>query len=761
MAEKKSQSSKATQYSIVSEFKLGYRNREDVTNLRPGVLIVGSQNVMTNVSERVQIRQGYTVDGQVSDLAESVVSSFDWLTRGNGEVHMRAGGLTSAGNDGKLQFRREVTELSLNGGFVGNANGWYAFDGTSGSGSFLMLPSNGWSYGTNNAVYTPTPPFGYNLVQNIGLALSAQYRVTFDVVVNAGQIDLILGDGISTTYTTTQSVDSVFTSGDGTNNSNLNGFLHFAPDAIFDGTITNVSVSLAGSTSSVVWNDLMTGLTSVDFNFAKYWNVTESLREVLFVDGSSNIYEWNGAVTTISGSTANTLIKTGDTWADSGFYVAGNKVVVINGTAYTYTGGETTLTLTGVTPDPSAEPAGSVAYQEVVTTANSAMSGIPATFPNSLISTLNNQVFVASIDSSALYISKVNDFTDFTSSTPRQTGEGAVLILDDNLVGLKPQESFMYVTAGQDLWYNINFELQTSTVGVTYEQVNAEALKTGRRQAAISQAFISHMKNNIITVTQETTIDTFGRVESSLATPQTTNISDPIKLDIDQYDFTGGSIAYWRYYILVAVPVEGIVLIYNLSTNGWEPPQTLPITRFYIVNGELFGHSSSTFESYKLLTGYADRVYPGFEGFPIQANWVFSYQNYGSRFSFKSATKMYVEGYINANTTLNAAITYELDGCQTIKNFQLDGDNGQFVCLSTSGGSLGKVSLGKQKLGGAGTQSINGLPPKFRWFPTFTNTDFFECSISFSVLGTDERAELLAFGLAVYSSTQIPTTKMD
>lgn len=615
--------SKTSEYSIVSSFPNGYENRRDVTNIEPGILIVGSQNVLTNISDRIQIRQGYTVDGSESAVAGPVLASFDWLTRGNGEVHVRVGGLTSAGNDGKLQYR---------------------------------------------------------YVSSLGV---------------------------------------------------------------------------------VSWRDLIISLTTVAYNFTAFWNVTENLREMLFVNGTSFIFVWNGAVTTISGTTANTITKTGDTWADSGFYTAGNKQLVINGTVYTYTGGEGTLTLTGVSPDPTGEANGSITHQQIVTVANSSLTGVPATFPNGLIATLNNQVFLGALTSPALYISKVNDFTDYSSSTPRQTGEGAVLILDDNCVAFKPQESFMYVSAGYDRWYNINFELQTSTVGVTYEQVNAEPLKTGQRQGAMSQAFVSHMKNDIIVGTFETTIDTLGRVLNIQGTPQATNLSDPIKLDIDSYDFTDGSIAYWRYYILVAVPKEGIVLIYSLATNSWEAPQTLPISRFYIVAGELYGHSYSTFESYKLFEGYADRVYPGFGGFAIQANWVFSYQNYGSRFSFKSATKAYAEGYINSNTTLTMNITNDLDGCATQKTFDLSGADSQFVCVASSEASLGKTALGKQKLGGDADTSINSLPPKFRWFPTFTNTDFFENSISFSVLGVDNRAEILAFGLAVSGSTQIPVQKMD
>lgn len=610
----------ASDFSIVNSFKLGYRNREDITNLPAGVLIKGSQNVLTNVSERIQIRQGYTLDGATSDVASAILASYDWLTRNNGEKHVRAGFLTSAGNDGKLQYR-------------------------------YVSPVTG----------------------------------------------------------------------------------------------------------AVSWRDLMISLTSVSFNFTKFWNTTESLRVCLFVDGSSNIYEWNGAVTELLSSTAATLTKAGDTWLDAGFYSTGTKSVVINGTTYAYTGGEGTTTLTGVTPSPAAEPVGSVVHQSVKTTANSSLTGgVPATFKNGLISVLNNQIFLGSLTSSVLWISDVNNYLDYASSTPRQTGEGASLILDDNLVAFDPQENFMYVSAGQDLWYNVSFQIQTSTVGVTYEQVNALPLKTGRQQGARSQAFVSHMKNNLIMVTNETTIDMLGRLENFFGTPMTRNISDSIKLDIDSYDFTNGSIFYFQYYIYVAVPVEGLVLAYNISTNNWESPQTLPISRFYIVDGELYGHSYATSESYKLFTGYADRVYEGFAGFPIQAIATFSYQNYGTRYSYKDANMFYIEGYINANTIMTATLTNEIDGCASTRTFTVDGSDTQIVCIPSSQSSLGKVSLGKQKLGGSSAVSVQNLPPKFRVEKTFASIDFFECSMSFSILGTDNRFELLAFGLNVSPSTQIP-----
>ncbi len=696
---------RSREYAIVSTYKLGYRSREDITKLPPGVLIKGSQNVLTNVSDRVQIRQGYALDGATSSVAAPVLANFGWRTRGNSEKQLRAGGLTSAGNDGKLQYR-----------YV-----------------------------------------------------------------------------------------------DGSGN--------------------------------VTWRDLSTGLTTVAYNFTTFWNTTEELREVLYVNGTSNIFRWNGATATIltvdnlaghivavnatptvagtgytvgdvltittggtggqvtvtsvssgavtavaltaigSGYTTGTgKITTGGTGTgctvnittvatgqikiagttsvlDSGFYTTTNLNIVINGTTYAYTNLVLTSFL-GISPSAAGEAIASVIHQAPVTTANSTMSGITATFTNGLIATMNNQVFVGSLTSSVMWLSKVNSYTDYTSSTPRQDGEGGSLILDQNLVAFNVQGAqdapAMYVSAGTDIWYKITFTNFVDVTGASGQTLGAVPIKSGQRQGAQSQAMVSSMKNSTISVSNEPTIDTMGVVENYLTQIQTTNISDPIKVDVDSYDFTDGSIFYFRYNIYVAVPKEGLVLVYSLVTNSWEAPQTIPVSRFYIVNGELYGHSYDTFESYKLFTGYADRVYTGFTGFPIVAIWNFSYENYGSRFTYKNATALYVEGYINQNTTLTAQITYELDGCATIKTFTLDGSDSQFVCLLNEDGSLGKDSLGKVKLGGAGTNSLTGLPPKFRWIPTFTNTDFFECSIQFSVLGTDERMELLAFGLNTGGSTQEP-----
>lgn len=607
---------KRTEISLVSSFPLGYRHREDITNLPPGVLVVGSQNILTNVSERIQIRQGYVMDGPQASSITTQGNSFDWQTRGNDARNMRSGGLTMAGNDGKLQYRY---------------------------------------------------------------------------------------------------VDAL-------------------------GTVT--------------WRDLVTGESSVSYNFCTFWDTVNLNRLALFVNGKSQIQAWNGAVTTLLSSTANTLTKSGASWAAAGFNAGGDKSVVINGNTYTYTGGEGTATLTGVSPSPAAEPVGSVVHQSVVTTANSAMTDLPATFANGLIACLNNQVYVGSLTSSVLYLSKTNSYIDYSFASPRIPSDGGTATLDANLVALVAQENLMYVSCGRDFWYNTQFQLSADNESESFTVLR---LKTNPSQGAISQASVSQMKNKVIFISNEPTMDELGRVEQILGTPQTTNISDPIKLDFDQYDFTDCATFYHRYFNYVSVPREGVVRMYNLSTQGWEAPQQLPVHRFYVVDGELYGHSYSTLESYKLFTGYSDRATATAPGTPIDAKAIFSYQNFGSRFSKKSVSKFYIEGYISANTILNSTITYEIDGCATMQSFVVDGSDKQIVCISREGNSLGKNSFGKQGLGTQTNNSVDGLPPKFRVFKTLTMQNFFECQFSFEILGVDQRFEILAWGLNATDSTDIAT----
>lgn len=620
---------------IVDKFDKGYRNREDITNLPPGVLVVGSQNVLVNTASRVQIRQGYALDGASSSVNAPILSSFEWLSKYNGKRYVRFGFLTSAGGNGQLQYRH------------------------------------------------------------------------------------------------------------------------------------------SDATGGVLWSSIATGISNPGMNFTSFWLGSistsgvvsgEQIRVMLYVNGDGNVNEWSGAYDFASsvGSSSVTMANPVNT---TGWYVntAAKQKFLGNGTLFAYTGSSGN-TFTGVTPNPTGTVAsGDTLVQAVYSSlATGFTSGPPASYKLDLISTLLNQVFLGSLTSPTFYMSKTNDYTNYSQSSPRIPSDGSFATLDDNLVAFIPQEDVMYMSAGKDHWYNTKLTQSstyngTSATALITETFEVKPLKTNNLQGAQSQALVNNKGNEVIMVQSEPAFELLGRLENIFGTPQTSNLSDPIKNDFDSYDFTGGSVYSWRRYLLCTVPTLGITRIFNQTTKAWEAPQTLPITSFYTVGSDLYGHSSLTSESYRLFTGYADRQISGI-GSPIPAIANFSYQNYGTRTVQKNANEFYMEGYIDANTTLIGELNNDLDGCEVIQVFEVDGSDKTVVCIPTDESSFGKESLGKEKFGGDKAASITGLPPKFRVIKTFNRTNFYEQQFSFSISGVNQRFELLAFGTNAgpASDTQAP-----
>ena len=605
----------SSDFSLVAG-QFAYRNREDKTLLKPNYLVEGSQNVVTNTSNRLQLVRGYTLDGSASTVNEPVSASFDWDRTAGDQRNLR---------------------------------GYY-------------------DTGTSKGVL--------------------QYRY----------------------------VDSL-------------------------GVVT--------------WRDLITTLNSGIIRFADYWDATALISKLLFVDGSSNIYEWSGGLTSYASSTVNTLTKQGvQTWDELGFTATGK--VTINGTVYTYTGGYGTTTLTGVTPDPTGAgiAAGAIVNQAVVTTANSTITALPAAFKNSIIGILRNQVYIGASDVWSIYVSKVNNYKDFSVTTPtRVMGEGSLVTLDGIPTAFAPQEDKMYISSGKHSWFNTKFTLSSDN---TKEEFEIVKLKTASLQGALSQEFVTKNKNNVIFVSNEPVLTTIGLVENIFQTPQMTDHSYSIVNDFNEYDFTDGSVVYHRNFIYVAVPKESLIRIYNQTDANnmyWEAPVTYPISRFSVIDGELYGHSYYSVESYKLFDGY------NFNGQPIPAIAKFAYNNYGTRSNSKGFNEVYIEGYISQNTVLDVTSMKELDGCATTATKTINGLDKTIVCIGGDDASLGKQSLGKNPLGGTlKTKKSYDLPPKFRVVQTFpVNPYFYECQMQFESSGVDYQWEIIAFGVKLTPISDLNT----
>jgi len=481
--------------------------------------------------------------------------------------------------------------------------------------------------------------------------------------------------------------------------------------------------------------------------------------DVIIVSGSAS----NNKSFTIAGVSAGTLVliaadslvseaagasvtirkENCGSWAEERFLTTGTRKVMINDVEYTYTGGENTGTLTGVTPDPAvAAPAianGDVVIQSVRTNTDKPISGNI----NDSISVLNNQVYILSTHSREVYVSKTSDFKDFAFSTPvRVPGEGALLTLDSYGVGFIPQEEDMYIFAGTDDAYKTNFQLADDG---QHETLTIKKLKTAPRSSAISQDAISHIKNNVVFISNEPTLDTLGRIEQ-INTPQAVPISDPIKDNFSFYDFTGAHTKYHRNIIYIALPSEGIFLMYDLQNQRWQPPQVGAISRFAVIDGELYAHSSGRNETYKMFDGTNDN------GVAINFIVAFAYNNYGYRSKTKIFDEYFSELYISRGAQMTMTILFDYRGATEIKEFTIDGSDEDILFTpNVSVGAFGELPFGE---GGFGSSTEEeAVLSKCRVIHTLKGVDFFEEQTVYSCNTLDAQFEMIAHGSNASIST--------
>lgn len=503
------------------------------------------------------------------------------------------------------------------------------------------------------------------------------------------------------------------------------------------------------SGTTVTWYTLKSNLTATNYNFCNYWDSTNLNSLCLMVNGASSITEWTGGVGLAASTTSNTIVTSGtNTIVQNGFYATGTHSLWVAGNPYVYTA-ISGNTFTGVTPDPTGLiSAGDVVYQATETTLNSAMTSLPSTFANDLIANLNNQIYVGSLKNQTFYVSKIDAYHDYSKSTPRLPGDGMTVDLDGTPVAFVPSEDTMYISAGKDQWWQTKLTLSAD---LTKESFQVKRLKTAGLQGTQSQGLTAKIANHVVFLSNEPVIQTLGFDENITLVPQITDISAPIVNDINGIG-SSGQIIYHKKFIYISDPSHSKVYIYNMTNPNniyWEPPQILPIGRFSIINGDLYGHSYNSSETYKLFSGNNDN------GNFIDARAQFAFSAQGTRDNTKGFNEFWLDGYISSNTTLNVTHTYDLDGCQSTEANTILGSNTRIVCIGGDDNSLGKFSLGKQPLGGNLNQvTSTSLPPYFHVILTNNKIPYFLYSPTFSSNGVDQNWEIISWGPASSSTAE-------
>lgn len=697
---------KAGDYSLTQKFP-GYHAREDPTTLPAGTLVSPSQNVRINTSGRVALVEGYVLDGVGSSVADSgILSNYDF-TNFKGDVrNLRAGFLTSAGNDGKLQYRYHPTGTWINL-FTGMTNVRLSYceywDTTA------LVKNVLWVDGSNNV-------FAWNGA--VTTFASATNATGFLQVLNAtptvGGSGYSVGDILTITGGTATAIVATLAS---------------------PGVIGTVSLVSTGNGYSTGAGQATTGGMGT------------------------------GATLNITTVAANSIVKQGTrTWAQDGFSQTGGSVV-IGGTSYTYAAIIGT-TMIGIGTDPTipAYTVGSVIHQAVITTTLASMTAILAIFGPTVIGCgRNNQVYLGASNSNNLYISKVNNYTDYSFTSPvRVVGEGDLIPLDAPPVAFVSQEVNndsvlaydLYISQGTNTWGIIR---STLSADLTKETLQYIRLKVSALQGAQSAKMVSKMKNEIMFIGHDNVANFLGLMSYQFVAA-IVDFSYPIVDDMSSYDMTDGSVFYYENFALVAVPKAGLFRMYNMTDQTgqytsftrdmedvtkqpwfWEAPITFPLSGFYTVDGDLYGHSYTTSESYKLFTGGS------LNGQNIIGNATFAFDDKGDRTQSKASDELWAEGYISQNTILTATVASDLDAAQQTQTITIVGSDSSIVAFGGGAHSLGKNNLGSQPLGGAAVLA-SALPAWFHVAKTYNEQSFYLEQVSFETNGVDLDWELITFG---------------
>lgn len=511
-----------------------------------------------------------------------------------------------------------------------------------------------------------------------------------------------------------------------------------------------------------VWYSLASGLTKTRYVFDIWWNNTEKKDRILFVNGTSNIFHWSGGFTTIASVGTNTLTKSGTTtWGQSGFatQTAGEKKIMINGVEYTYTGGETTTTLTGVTPDPAAAApaitAGMTAIQSIVTTANKPDSS----FLNDFIKVVNNQLCVGSYTSRLTYIAQDLDFTNFTVPSPQLAGSPGLFTMDGNLKGFGVRQGNLHVGFGASGWAVISFSL-VSNNNVLVRDNKVDIKPTALLQAPLAHEFIDSVGDNLIYLGQDNQVHSFGDF-NNLFVSGYPSLSQEIARELTKETFTDGSLKCIGEFIYVIAPNSGKTYLYQVrsSVNDagqviaerlWHSPFIWNITRIDQIDGVVVGFSNANPQIYQLWDTnqwYDDS--PSDEPLPYVCVAAFGYRGEARRQGLWSFDKQFTEGYIAEGTALNLTMNYNYQGYTNALNLIVNSTQQPVYLFKQNLASLGDTSLGDEPLGNGGITDIandQDSLPKFKCINSVTIINCFEWQPVYWSDSANANWELLALG---------------
>jgi len=371
------------------------------------------------------------------------------------------------------------------------------------------------------------------------------------------------------------------------------------------------------------WHTIFTSLDSdVERVIFASWtdgNGSVIKNRLMFCDGSTTLYSWNGFVGTVESvaGAVHTMVadKTnlGLMGADAGDVTAQTVIVYdMNAGAIdaqeeeTYSDDPTLgLDITLDSAPSFTAVAGDIIISKPVAYADeiSANDGIDAIF------TYQNHLVAASYDRVDIHLSHRETFSLATGMDFTQPGAGSRtaitpvhLYLDANFRAMGERKNVLWVSDTDD-WYKVTKTVEENAYGLW---TDVEKFPAGELKGALPMAIARH-KSDLIYLAQDGTVQRITTLDI-IDDDDIELLSDKVEGMFDRFDLDDARLYYMERGIYIVLPDAGQLLIIDTSEETWffQPPQDIPINCISIVDGVKYGHHNARNETYKLFSGRND-----------------------------------------------------------------------------------------------------------------------------------------------------------
>lgn len=479
------------------------------------------------------------------------------------------------------------------------------------------------------------------------------------------------------------------------------------------------------------WEVLDNGYTTgLEFSFVDGMISTDSAVYTYFSNGVNQLNRFRVGFGSIlsNSSTAITLnpVTGFDSADDLGFSTTTN--VTINGTEYSWTtinGWE----MSGFTGLPTF-------------TVNEGIIHAPGSvgvfnFPTGVIApvamVIKDQRLYAAYKNS-VHCSKIDDFTNFTFTTPRVAGEGEIVIFPEggkqiDALAVRPdyvavfKKDYIGSLAFKDFGDGLSDLPVLNTVDM---EPNI---------GASSQKAVDNKSNAVVYSNRRLGISELTRV-SQATTDSVSEITLRIKPTIEDYDFSDSAIIYFDNKVLNATrdneDFNNAIVVYDTTYNRLTEFTGINASVFEVYNDKLYYGDSITQNVYQMFySEYTDNTLPYIS--ESKTKWF----NFDSPANWKEIGQIFVSGWITANTDIDLTVYLDESGKLTSATYTIEGD-GDYVSVD-SGSSFASNPFGLTNF-----SNVEGSSDNLKHFAGFINTDdlfkykFRNIQAGFKTSGTDQ-----------------------